>query len=124
MKIKINKIKIKSQEKEEKTKKTKNININNNIILIFLIKLLILIYRFIRIQNNIFYPYYFQYSKISLKIKGIGDSSILGNDTGFPFKDINYLNEVSINGIRQEIIGYRYYFNQTDNYVELTWNDG
>ena len=123
MKIKINKIKIKSQEKEEKTKKTKNININNNIILIFLIKLLILIYRFIRIQNNIFYPYYFQYSKISLKIKGIGDSSILGNDTGFPFKDINYLNEVSINGIRQEIIGYRYYFNQTDNYVELTWND-
>ena len=70
---------------------------------------MILIFIFILIDNNIYYPYYFQYSKISLKIKGIGDSAILGNDSDFGFGDIKYLNEVNINGNIQEIIGYRYF---------------
>ena len=61
-------------------------------------------------------------SIITLKIKGIGDSIIFGNETGQNFQDINYLKEVYINGNRQDKIEYKYNFNQTLNFVELIWD--
>ena len=62
-------------------------------------------------------------SKITLKIKGIGINTILGNETNVNFKSINYLNEVYINGNRQDKIEYKYDFNETNNFIELIWDD-
>ena len=75
-----------------------------------------------KLPFNLFF--YFQDSKITLKIKGISYSNIFGNDTGANFKSINYLREVYINGNIQEKIEYKYNFNQTENVVELIWNEG
>ena len=36
---------------------------------------------------------------------------------------INYINEVYINGNKQNQTDYKYYFNQIDNYVNLILND-
>ena len=97
-----------------------NIKIRNYILII----VSILINIFYQIKNNIFDLFYFQYSNITLKIKGIGYNTILGNETvGYNFKGINYLKEVYINGNIQNTKEYKYYFNQTDNYVELIWDD-
>ena len=68
-------------------------------------------------STNIFYSY----SKISLKIKGANENAILGNNK--EFSGINYLKKVYINGEKQDNITYRYSFNQTDNIVELIWDD-
>ena len=59
------------------------------------------------------------FSKISLKIKGTGQYSILGNF----FEGINYIKEIYINGINQTTIIKSYIFNQTDNFVELILDD-
>ena len=112
-------------------KKNIKINIIENIIvnnidiiaIIYMIKYILIIKFFSQINNNIFDFYYFQISKISLKIRGIGESTILGNLTSDHFQSINYLNEVYINGIKQDTIAYKYYFNQTNNFVELIWKD-
>ena len=60
-----------------------------------------------------------KFSKISLKIKGTGQYSILGNY----FEGINYIKEIYINGINQTTIIKSYIFNQTDNFVELILDD-
>ena len=62
-------------------------------------------------------------SKIFLKIKGEGEIAILGNLSPYKFKGKKYLKEVFINGEKQNSIEYKYIFNQTDNFVELIWND-
>ena len=98
-----------------------NFIINNNIA--FIIKFLILINIFSRAINNKLDFYFFQYSIISLKIKGVGESAILGNENPSYLKTINYLKEVYINGNKQYKKDYKYYFNQTDNFVELIWDD-
>ena len=99
-----------------------NIIRDNNFISIIIIYL-ILMNLFIKTKNSIYLFNYNQESKISLKIIGIGENAILGNETDHYFNGINYLEKVIINGNEQETIDYRYYFNQTDNYVELIWND-
>ena len=111
------------KEKEEKIRKNSISDIN--FIQIILVNFLIFIILFIKTKNNKFSFYYIQDSKISLTIKGIGEIDILGNGNGteHTFNGINYLKEVYINGIKQDIITYGYHFNQTDNYVELIWND-
>ena len=72
------------------------------------------------IKNNKFNFYFFHDSYIYLKIKGVGENSILGNTTK---SNIAYLKEVYINGKKQDKIDYWYFFNQTDNFVELSWDD-
>ena len=62
-------------------------------------------------------------SKITLKIKGIGDKYIFGNEKLYNFTGINYLKRIYINGNEQNMIKYKYYFNETNNFVELIWDD-
>ena len=68
--------------------------------------------------NSIEYNSY----SITLKIKGIGNKQIFSSDTSY-FKSEYYPNEISINGYKQSIITHTYLFNQTNNYIELKWND-
>ena len=65
----------------------------------------------------------YNFSNITLKIKGIGHRNILGNVKRFQFNSSNYPNEVYINGDKQNLITHEYYFNYTDNTVELIWNN-
>ena len=114
------------KEKVEKNRENNislNIISNKNYIIIFLIKLFILINIFNPIKTNKIDFYYYHDSKISLKIKGISESAILGNQSNFNFKGIGFLKKVYINEIEQDKIEYRYYFNLTDNFVELIWDD-
>ena len=77
-----------------------------------------------QIQGNIFDLFYFQYlSNITLKIKGIGNNNIFNTETSSYCKGFNYPDEVIINGNKEKNINNKYYFNQTDNFVELIWND-
>ena len=111
------------QKMRNRNKRKENIIIYYNFIIINLIQFLMLI-NISRhtICNNLDF-YYSQYSKISLKIKGVGKNAILGNQKYYNFTSINYLKEVYINGNKQEAIDYIYYFNQVENFVELIWND-
>jgi hypothetical protein len=83
-----------------------NIISYNYYIIIVLIKLEALINILSLIEDNKFDFYYFQSSKISLKIKGVGENKILGN-----FSNFNCLKEVYINGNKQDKINNKYYFN-------------
>ena len=115
-----------NKTKLKQIKKRKN---NNNYIKttnrIFIIINLILFIIICLIKSNILFDLFsIQYSsKITLKIKGIGDSYILENDTNSKFTGLYYLKEVKINGIKQNKIEYKYYFNLEDNIVELIWDD-
>ena len=83
---------------------------------VFIIKFLIII-GFINQtkSNNII----FCNSKITLKIKGEGKSTILGNN-----EIINYLEEIYINKIQTNINkNTEYYFKEKENIVELILND-
>ena len=95
----------------------------NNIITIIIKFILINI--FYKIKCNLKFDIFnSQYSsKITLRIKGVGEKYILGNEVGYNFTGINYLKEVRINGNKQDTIKYKYYFNQEDNEVELVWDD-
>ena len=88
----------------------------------FLIKGYIMIFQLIIIIINLFKAT--TYWNITLKIQGIGFSNILGySPDGRNFSSSDYPNEVSINGIIQNTINFSYYFNQTENFVELFWNN-
>ena len=97
----------------------KKTTINNviNYFLVFIIKLIIVIKFKNQAQCNIID---FHDSKITLKIKGIGEKAILGN---INYKIFNYLKEVYINGDKQNIGENKYYFNKTENVVELIWDE-
>ena len=60
-----------------------------------------------------------KFSIITLTIKGIGNNSILSSE----FNSSYYPNRIYINGEEQSIISFSYIFNQTDNDVELMWNN-
>ena len=109
----------KLKKKCDKNRK-KNIfgNYFNNKIYILLIIIILIINSFCSIKSIIFNAYYFQYSKITLKVKGIGESAIFNNYSS----SIDYLNEVYINGNNMDILE-KYFFNQTENFVELIWNN-
>ena len=117
----------KFQEKGEKNAKNniiKNFIINKNFGLMTIIKTLILANIFSCSKNNKSIFYSLQYlSNISLKIKGIGENRILGYEAGKGNSLINYLKDVYINGNKQDTISNKYYFNETDNYVELIFED-
>ena len=114
--------------KKDQSKKRK-ININNNNLIfisyiIFILNKFIIIKILCKINNSILLnSLHFHDSKITLIIKGIGESIIFGNETGKNFQNINYLKEVYINGNIQDRIEYKYNFNQTYNFVELIWDD-
>ena len=116
----------KNKFNNNKNKKRMNVVNNNNAIItnnkIIIVSILINI--FYQIKNNIFDLFYFQDSKITLKIKGIGYNNILGYADNYNFQGINKLKDVYINGIKQNETKYIYYFNQSDNFVELIWHDG
>ena len=116
--------KIKMNQKNKRKNNIINNVITRNYLIAMVIKFIMMDILY-KIKSNIqFDLFLFQYSsKISLKIKGIGDIDILGSSINNRFKSINYLKEVKINGKIQDIIKYRYYFNQTDNLVELIWDD-
>ena len=109
-------------KKSENQIKKRKINLNDRN-KITLIKFLIFIL-FFQIKSDILLNLFdFQNSKITLKINGSGIHTILGNTTNINFKNINNLNKVYINEIEQDKIEYKYDFNQTENLVELIWDD-
>ena len=70
-------------------------------------------------NNNIHFIEY-KFSKISLKIKGIGYKKIFSSEK-YQFLNYLYPNEIYINGEIQNIINHTYYLKQTENFVELSW---
>ena len=106
--------------------------IKNKVYFIIILRKLrfLLIINFIQILSTYLQLFNKNFSKITLKVKGIGFNNILGRALGYlieagdcSFKNTNYPNEIYINGIRQKIINYSYYFNETYNLVELIWNN-
>ena len=117
-----------NNQKTEKQIKKRNNYLNNKRvdekrIAITLINFIILIIIY-QIKSNMHFNFFhFQYySKITLKVKGIGVSSIIGNHVNNNFSAIHYLKEVYINGQKQNI-DIKYDFNQTENIVEMIWDD-
>ena len=110
----------------KKIKQNKYIDINkdsiniNKVKIVNYVKIFIIKFLFINIimqikSNNIF----FCYSNITLKIKESGKQDILGKN----FQGMEYLKEVKINGNKNETLAKIYYFEQTDNFVELIFSD-
>ena len=105
---------------ERKEKNINNIrakqNNKNNIIIILL--------TIINLLFSTNQSYNLNSSRISLKIMGIGLKNIFcsyNNDQGF--KSDYYPNAVYINQDKQNEVNYSYYFNMTENFVELIWNN-
>ena len=111
--IKKDKIKIKKQSNDSNINK---IISNINFIVVFIIKLLILLNLVNQIKCK---GIILKDSKIFLIVKGTGENTILGNKTYGKFQGINHLIDVYINEKQENSIEYKYYFNQTDNSVEL-----
>ena len=111
-----NEIKKYNNKRKENRIKKRNNNIRNyNIIIRNYIIINLIIFTLINIFShcNIFNTFFFQNSKITLKIQGTGEINILGNERFSKFENINYLKEVYINGIPQDVIDYKYIFNKT-----------
>ena len=85
-----------------------NIVFDINFFSIFIISILIIIDFCNLIKTN---GIYFQYSKISLKIRGKSKNVIFIMGEKFYFEGINYLKEVYINGNKSDKIDYKYSFN-------------
>ena len=72
------------------------------------------------------YHIVFNFSNITLKIKGAGYKNILGYSAppnGYNSFDSKYFpNEIYINGIKQDKVYNRYTLNETINIIELKWN--
>ena len=108
-------------------KKKDNINYRKRIykikesdVIFMLIILTELIIQILSIKKIFLIEYGF--SKITLKINGIGEKNIFCFNSTL-YKREYYPNEVYINGNKQNILNYSYYFNQTENDVELLWNN-
>ena len=100
-------------------------HINRNYIIITIIKFIIISILYTT-KCNKYDLLYFQYlSKITLKVKRIGNSSIFGNEKNYNynFKSLNNLKDVVINGEQQYRIDYIYNLNETENLIELIWDD-
>ena len=75
-----------------------------------------------QLDNHSFSNYF---PNITLKIRGIGYNKIFGKhpDMGYySFNSIYYPNQTYINGELQKAPNYTYYFNQSENYVDLIWD--
>ena len=87
---------------------------------IILFKLLIIIGLFAHgFSINIFQLIKFHLSSIKLKIKGIGEKNAFSSR----YQKQYWPNKVYINDIQKEKVNYSYFFIQSDNTVELIWND-
>ena len=106
---------IKYKRKTSINIRKKNITINICCIAAFIIKFLILINLSKKTKTD---GIIYKYTKISLKIKEEGENKILGT-SGI----ISHINEVIINGNKQNKTADKYYFNQTNNYVEIIFDD-
>ena len=110
-----------NKRKEAQIKKRKN-NVNNRNIINYLIRFIIINLICI-IKSNIFDLFYFQYSKIILKIKGTGENMLFGKRGYKYFQSIDNLKSVYINGILKNEKVFKYDFSQENNIVELIWDD-
>jgi len=90
-----------------------------NIIIIDLLIIIDLTPQILSYNNNKFHSIEYKYSKILLKLNGIGQNKILNPS----FKNIDKLKEVYINGISQTIKDHNYIFNETNNLIELIFGD-
>ena len=101
-----------SEEKRKVSKKRREKISSNNIYIYIILYFIPIVISNNNIESN--------FSNITLKVNGIGDKYILdyyGNK--FPRK--NYPNIIYINGENKTTITNHYYFNQTDNFVQLIW---
>ena len=96
---------------------------NINYIALYILNFLIILNLFNKTTNNKFNFYYFKLSQISLRIKGIGTKTLLSNSVTYTFKGLNFIKQIYINGNIQSKVEYSYYFNQTDNFVKLIFED-
>ena len=110
-----------NKRKEAQIKNRKN-NANNRNIINYLIRFIIINLICI-IKSNIFDLFYFQYSKIILKIKGTGENMLFGKRGYKYFQSIDNLKSVYINGILKNEKVFKYDFSQENNIVELIWDD-
>ena len=102
----------------------KNAIIRNYVSISLIIFILITLLSQIKSNNIIYDSFHLKYSyNITLKIKGIGESNIFCNEEEYNFTGIDYLEKIYINNIQENPKKYSYYFNQTENFVELIWND-
>ena len=110
---------IKMQEKNRKYNIKQNNITKNDLILTFitLIKSIILINLLYKAKSTILNQCLSLNSKITLKVKGIGENKILGNY----FND--YIDSIYINENRQETISQQYNFDQNENSVEIIFKD-
>ena len=90
---------------------------NNNFITIIetIIKYLIIINLFCETKNMFRYCF-FQNSKITLKVRGIGESAIISSFD-------NNIDKIYINSNEQENKTSKYFFNQSENLVEIFFKD-
>ena len=103
-----------------KIRKRKNIGFGIKIILRNVLFLMIIDIFIQKILDNKSFLLELKFSKITLKIKNEGYKNIFG----YNYSDCSYYpNEIVINGDKQNIITYNYQFNQTENLVELIWNN-
>ena len=86
-----------------------------NIIILMLIIINLSKYISPRLIENI--AIFSKSSIIQLKIYGTGTQSVFNENYR------NHPNKIYINGVQQSTINYEYSFNQTNNNVELEWND-
>ena len=106
---KVNKGKIKKCYKNNN--KRDIINIKKNIFIIIMI-----FFNLILPNNN---RIEYKFSNITLKIRGPGFGDVLYS----VLSRIYYPNIIYINGNQNQTITYRYYFNETNNKVNLIWNN-
>ena len=112
--------KMKNNSKKNEIDKIKNYTTHYNRIknrkYLLVINFLTIANLFIQILAINKYTLY-KLSKVKLKIKGVGDKEIYNRQIQ------KKPNIIIINGNQQDKIKTTYYFNQTENYVELIWND-
>ena len=119
-----NKIQYNPKRKIQSNTNDKNAIIRNYVSISLIIFILITLLSQIKSSNIIYDSFHLQYSyNITLKIKGIGESNIFCNEEEYNFTGIDYLEKIYINNIQENPKKYSYYFNQTENFVELIWND-
>ena len=102
-------------------KKMQRKNILVNYLRVF--KLLIVINLFSQTfeENNNFNSIECRFSNITLKINGNGIKMIFNSNISL-FKTSYYPDIIYINGEKQLEVNHSYYFNQTENYVDLIWD--
>ena len=86
--------------------------------ILILFKLIIIIQLFIQVlSNNTCLLIKSKFSQITLKIYGYGNKKVFNSTFN------NYPDEMFINGVKAEKVNNSYYLIQSNNTIELIWND-